>query len=94
VVTLPDYFAALNMDARVHLTPVDSLVTVTVASPVRDNSFTIRASEPGTTVNWLVTATRNDPWARFHRIDVETDKPDEEQDTYLHPEVVSAEAER
>ena len=92
-VTLPDYFAALNMDARVHLTPVDSLVTVTVASPVRDNSFTIRASEPGTTVNWLVTATRNDPWARFHRIDVETDKPDEEQDTYLHPEVVSAEAE-
>jgi hypothetical protein len=92
-VTLPDYFSALNVDARVHLTPVESLTTVTVASPVSENGFTIRASEPGTTVNWLVTATRNDPWARAYRIGVETDKPDEEQDTYLHPEVLSAEAE-
>jgi hypothetical protein len=89
-VALPDYFAALNTDARVYLTTVDSLVAVTVASPVRDNRFTIRAAEPGTTVNWLVTGTRDDPWARAHRIEVETSKPEDEHGTYVHPEVVSS----
>jgi hypothetical protein len=89
-VVLPKYFAALNTDARVHLTAVDSLVAVTVASPVRDNTFTIRAAEPGATVNWLVTGTRDDLWARAHRIEVETDKPEDEQGSYLHPEVISS----
>ena len=84
-VTLPDYFAALNTDSRVHLTTVDSLAAVT-ASPVRDNGFTIRAAEPGVTVNWLVTGTRDDAWARANRIGVETPKPEHEQGTYLHPE--------
>jgi hypothetical protein len=91
-VVLPDYFAVLNTDARVHLTAVGSLVAVTVASPVRDNMFTIRAAEPGTTVNWLVTGTRDDPWARAHRIEVETDKPEDKQGSYLHPEVISSRA--
>ena len=91
-VVLPDYFAVLNTDARVHLTAVGSLVAVTVASPVLDNTFTIRAAEPGTTVNWLVTGTRDDPWARAHRIEVETDKPEDKQGSYLHPEVISSRA--
>jgi hypothetical protein len=91
-VVLPDYFAALNTEARVHLTAVGSLGAVTVASPVRENTFTIRTAEPGTTVNWLVTGTRDDPWARAHRIKVETDKPGDEQGSYLHPEVISSRA--
>jgi hypothetical protein len=91
-VVLPDYFAVLNTEARVHLTAVGSLVAVTVASPVRENTFTIRTAEPGTTVNWLVTGTRDDPWARAHRIKVETDKPGDEQGSYLHPEVISSRA--
>jgi len=92
-IVLPDYFAALNTDAQVHLTTVDSLAAVTVAPPVKDDRFTIRAAEPGVTVNWLVTGTRNDPWARAHRIEVETDKAEDQQGTYLHPDVVDAGAE-
>lgn len=38
-------------------------------------------------MNWLVTATRNDAWARAHRIEVEVDKPEGEQGSYLHTEV-------
>jgi hypothetical protein len=88
-VVLPDYFGALNTDARVHLTAVDSLTAVMVASPVRDNRFSIRSAEPDTSVNWLIIGTRDDPWARAHRIQVETDKPEDEQGSYLHPEVIS-----
>jgi hypothetical protein len=90
-VTLPDYFAALNKHARVHLTTVDSLAAVTVSSPIQDNRFTIRAAEPEVTVNWLVTGVRDDAWAQAHRIEVETDKPEQERGHYLHPHLFARE---
>ncbi len=85
-IALPDYFAALNIEARVHLTTVDSLAGVT-ASTVREGGFTVRSAEPEVTVNWLVTGVRNDAWAQAHRIEVETDKDGAERGRLLHPDL-------
>ena len=75
VVELPEYFDALNRDARVQLTAVGQLALVAVDGDECDNRFTIRSDPPGVTVSWLVTATRQDPWAQANRIVVEEEKP-------------------
>jgi hypothetical protein len=74
VVELPEYFDALNRDARIHLTPVGQLALVAVEGDEHDNRFTIRSDPPGVTVSWLVTATRQDSWAQTNRIVVEEEK--------------------
>lgn len=38
-------------------------------------------------VSWQVTGIRQDAWANAHRIPVEEDKPPEETNFYLHPEL-------
>jgi hypothetical protein len=79
VVELPEYFDALNRDARIQLTAVGKLALVAVDGDECDNRFTIRSDAPGVTVSWLVTATRQDPWAQANRIMVEEEKPTGEQ---------------
>jgi hypothetical protein len=83
-VVLPDYFDALNGDARVHLTPVGRLAFVTVGGEVQDNAFTIRSDPPGVNVTWLVTGVRRDAWARVNRVATVEDKPDAERSRYRH----------
>lgn len=83
-VVLPDYFEALNADARVQLTTVGSVSAVTVEGPVADGRFTIRTAQPEVTVHWLVTGVRIDEWAQANRIVVESDKQ-AEPDRYLMP---------
>lgn len=87
-VVLPDYFDALNRDARVQLTTVGSLSAVTLDGAVHDGSFTIRTAEPEVTVSWMVTGVRQDAWAEANRIRVEEEKPPAEQDRYLHAEAL------
>jgi hypothetical protein len=79
VVELPEYFDALNRDARIQLTAVGQLALLAVDGAECDNRFTIRSDTPGVTVSWLVTATRQDPWAQANRIVVEDEKPAGEQ---------------
>ena len=40
-------------------------------------------------VSWQVTAIRKDPWANSNPIQVEEEKPDEEQGYCLHPDLYS-----
>ena len=91
VVTLPEWFEALNREFRYQLTVVDDadargFVQVKVARKIADNRFTIRASAPGIEVSWQVTGIRKDPFAEKHRIPVEEDKSESERGTYLNPD--------
>lgn len=86
VVTLPDWFEALNQDFRYQLTAIDAPgPNLYVAHKIMDNRFTIAGGAPGMEVSWMVTGIRHDAWANAHRIPVEEDKPAEERGTYLHP---------
>jgi hypothetical protein len=87
MVTLPDYFEALNKDFRYQLTAIGSFAQATVAKEIQDNHFAIRTSKPGVKVSWQVTGIRHDAYANAHRVQVEEQKSPREQGHYLHPEL-------
>ncbi len=92
-VTLPDWFEALNRDFRYQLTVIgggDQWALARVARKIEDNTFVIQTSAPYVEVSWQVTGIRHDPWAEAHRIPVEEEKPEAEQDHYIHPELYGA----
>jgi len=86
VVTMPDWFDALNRDFRYQLTCIGGHAPVYVAEEISGNRFRIAGGTPGLKVSWQVTGVRRDAWAETHRIEVETDKRDDERGLYLHPE--------
>jgi hypothetical protein len=86
VVTLPDWFEALNVDYRYQLTCVGGYAPVYVAREVSGNTFAIAGGRPGLKVSWQVSGVRNDPYARKHPVVVEVDKPAEQRGTYLNPD--------
>jgi len=88
VVALPDYFAALNAGPfRYQLTAIGApMPSLHIAEEIEDNQFEIAGGVPGAKVSWEVTAVRNDPYLRDHRIEAEQNKPTDEQGTYLYPE--------
>ena len=88
IVTMPDYFDALNRDFRYQLTVVgEQFAQARVASKMANRSFIIRTDKPNIEVSWQVTGIRQDAWANAHRIPVEEDKPEKERGLYLHPEL-------
>ena len=80
VVTLPEYFEALNQDFRYQLTVIGQLAQAIVADEIRDNRFTIKTDKPRVKVSWQVTGVRKDPWAVANRIQAETEKIGDERD--------------
>ncbi len=86
VVTMPDYFAALNQDFRYQLTCLGGFAPVYIAREMEGNQFVIAGGKPGMKVSWQVTGVRHDAYANDHRIKVETDKPINERGTYLYPQ--------
>jgi hypothetical protein len=66
VVTLPDYFDALNRNPMVQLTGVGGPDVVYVAEKVAGNRFVI-GGKPGTEVYWQVTGERQDVSAEITR---------------------------
>jgi hypothetical protein len=93
-VTLPSYFEALNQDFRYQLTVIGQFSQAIVAKEIRSNRFTIRTSKPLVKVSWQVTGIRHDAYADAHRIEVEVEKPQQEQGRYLHPDLFGAPAEQ
>ena len=90
MVTLPDYFGALNRDFRYQLTVIGQFAQAIVLKKLNSNRFTIKTSKPGVEVSWQVTGIRQDAYANAHRIPVEENKPPQEQGHYLHPELFGA----
>jgi hypothetical protein len=89
-VILPDYFEALNRDFRYQLTVIGQFAQAIVAKEINRNRFMIKTSKPGVKVSWQVTGVRHDAYAEAHRIQVEEEKPPQEQGHYLHPELFGA----
>jgi hypothetical protein len=86
-VELPSYFEALNKDFRYQLTAIGAPApNLYIAQEVRGNRFHIAGGKPGGKVSWQVTGIRQDAYAKKHRIEVEEDKPAEEQGSYLSPD--------
>jgi hypothetical protein len=85
IITLPDYFAALNRDCRYQLTVLGQFAQAIVSREIAGNSFEIRTDKPGVKVSWQVTGIRQDAYAQAHPIVVEEAKPAEEQGLYLFP---------
>ena len=86
-VELPVWFEALNTDFRYQLTCIGGYAPVYIAQEVRGNRFKIAGGTPGMRISWQVTGSRQDAWANAHRIQVEIEKPVEEQGYYLDPEL-------
>ncbi len=87
-VQMPDYFEALNEDFRYQLTPIGAPgPNLYIAQEITDNTFEIAGGAPNSKVSWQVTGIRHDPYADQNRIQVEVEKPADEQGKYLHPEL-------
>jgi hypothetical protein len=65
-----------------------------VAREISGNRFRISGGKPGGKAYWQVTGIRHDAYADAHRIQVEVEKPPQQQGRYLHPELFGAPAEQ
>jgi hypothetical protein len=93
VVTLPDWFEALNRDFRYQLTAIGAAApNLHIAQEVADGQFGIAGGQPGQKVSWQVTGIRQDPWAEANRIPVEEPKSADERGRYIHPELYGLDA--
>ena len=88
VVTMPEYFSALNADFRYQLTVLgEEFAQALVASEMKENKFVIKTSKPNVKISWQVTGVRHDAYANANRIAVEEEKKGLEIGAYLHPEL-------
>ena len=84
IITLPDYFEALNMKFRYQLTCIGSFAPVYISNKISNNRFKIAGGTNGMEVSWQVTGIRQDPYAKENRIQVEVEKSKKEKGYYLH----------
>ena len=95
VVTMPEWFSALNRDFRYTLTAIGSPAPkLFIADELHENCFRIAGGKKGQRVSWQITGIRQDAYANAHRIPTEEAKPASEQGHYLHPELFGAGAEK
>ncbi len=94
VVTLPEWFEALNRDFRYQLTVIGQFAQAMVAGEIANHQFSIKTDKPNVKVSWQVTGVRQDAWANAHRIPVEVSKPEQERGLYMHPELFGQPSER
>lgn len=86
VVSLPDYFEALNTDFHYQLTCVGAFAQVYIATEIKNNTFSIAGGKPGMKVSWQVSAKRDDPWAHDHPYQAEEEKEPQDKGFYYYPE--------
>ncbi len=60
VVSLPDYFEAINKDFRYQLTVIGAFAQAIISKEVSNNKFEIATSQPNVKVSWEVKGVRND----------------------------------
>lgn len=87
VVQLPEYFDAINKDARYNLTAIGSFADVIVLEKVQNNQFKIKSSEPNVEVSWMVMAVRNDAYMQKYPFRAVADKAPQHKGKYLAPEL-------
>lgn len=90
MIELPSYFAVLNRDPLVQLTPIGHLARVAYCPPQEPGRIQVISDRPGTTISWQVNGIRDDAWARHNPLIVEQLKPASERGSYLDPEAQAA----
>jgi hypothetical protein len=85
IVTMPDWFEALNRDFRYQLTTLGQPAQTWIAKKIANGQFTIQTDKPNVEVSWQITGIRQDAYANAHRIPVEEEKTDAEKGHFLHP---------
>ncbi len=94
-VELPEWFEVLNRDFRYQLTAIGAPApNLYIAQKITNSRFRIAGGNQGLEVSWQVTGIRKDFWAQAHPLMVEAEKPHNERDHYLHPEVHGQPAEK
>jgi hypothetical protein len=89
-VELPAWFEAVNRDFRYQLTPIGAPApNLHIGRKVADGRFAIAGGQSGLEVSWQVTGVRKDAWAQSNPLEVEKEKPLNEQGFYIHPELDS-----
>lgn len=87
LVTMPEWFEALNQEFRYQLTAIGAAMpNLYVSQKMEGNTFGIAGGVPGMEVSWQVTGIRHDPYAVENRIPIEEDKPQDEVGTFLYPQ--------
>jgi hypothetical protein len=89
VVTLPEYFEAINIDFSYNLTAIGAQANVFVKKEITGNTFEIAGGKPGQKISWTVYAQRNDPYVQQHPENTKniTTKEGEWAGKYLTPEL-------
>jgi hypothetical protein len=85
VVTLPDYFQALNQDFRYQLTVIGTFAQAIVSKEISANQFEVKTSVPNVKVSWQVTGVRHDAYANANRVVPVVDKEPYNKGKYLNP---------
>jgi hypothetical protein len=85
LITLPNWFQALNKDFRYQLTSIGVPGPgLYIAQEVSGNKFKIAGGKPGAKVSWQVTGIRQDEYAKDHPVQVEEVKPLDKQGKLLY----------
>jgi hypothetical protein len=88
IVTMPDYFEALNQEFRYQLTVIDALqfAQARITKKINGNQFEILTDKPNIEISWLVTGIRHDAVANKSRIVVEETKQGAMAGKYIWPQ--------
>jgi hypothetical protein len=88
IVSLPEWFEALNTDFRYQLTSIGAAApNLHIHEEIANHQFSVAGGAPGMKVSWQVTAVRHDAYAKAHPLVVEVDKSVQERGHYRHPDV-------
>ncbi len=75
VITLPDYYDALNKDSRYQFFALDeAMPNLYIKKEEKDNTFTIAGGTPGGKISWQITGIRHDKYILDNPIVVEVPK--------------------
>ncbi len=85
VVSLPDYYEALNKDSRYQLTVIGSFAQAIISKEVAGNKFEIATSVPNVKVSWEVKGVRNDAHMRKFPFVAEQEKSASQKGKYVDP---------
>jgi hypothetical protein len=85
VVSLPDYYEALNKDSRYQLTVIGSFAQAIISKEVSNNKFEIATSIPNVKVSWEVKGVRNDNRMKQHPFVAVEEKTGAQKGKYWDP---------
>lgn len=89
IVTMPDYFDAVNANFSYQLTPIGGYAPLFIKEKLNDGTFVIAGGTDGMEVSWSVYAERNDPYLQQHpeSKQVEVAKEEWNKGKYLQPDL-------